>query len=520
MPSITRLMLKNFRKFSSLTLDFQPGKNVLIGDNESGKSTILLALDLVLSDSRHRVESLGIESLLSQSAVTAFQNGIRSAELLPELIADVFLTDGNDPELRGRQNLTERDADGLRMHIAPMLVEYGQDIRHVLEQDPSNFPYEYYSVKFTTFSGNHFTGFRRFMRYLMLDSARIDSDHAAQEYTRAVYGVNVPVEERYRLENQWRQQKNQFRDQNLSRVNEGLDDYQFSVRSGIRTGLEANLDITEDGISIRNRGKGRQCFIKTEFALRRREQQGELHALLLEEPENHLSHTSMKKLVSQLAAERQTQLFVATHSSHISSRLDLRTAILLGKTRPVWLRDLSEETAQFFIKAPDNNVLEFALAGRVLLVEGDAEFILIEAFYQSLTGRLPEDDNVHVIAIGGTSFRRYLELAQFLGNRVAALRDNDGDYQQNCVERYEQVLGANTRVFADPDNRRYTFEISLYEDNTLLCDAIFGSPQRRLTVQKYMLSNKTEAAFRLLQEHGDELSVPAYVCEAIEWISA
>lgn len=109
--------------------------------------------------------------------------------------------------------------------------------------------------------------------------------------------------------------------------------------------------------------------------------------LMLEEPENHLSHVSMKKLVSKLAMERQTQLFVATHSSHISSRLNLRSAILLGKNRPVMLRDLSEETANFFMKAPDNNILEFALAGRVLLVEGDAEFILIEAFYRSLTNR-------------------------------------------------------------------------------------------------------------------------------------
>ncbi len=41
-----------------------------------------------------------------------------------------------------------------------------------------------------------------------------------------------------------------------------------------------------------------------------------------------------------------------------------------------------------------------------------------------------EDDGVHIIAIGGTSFRRYLELARLLENRVAALRDNDGNYQQ------------------------------------------------------------------------------------------
>lgn len=148
----------------------------------------------------------------------------------------------------------------------------------------------------------------------------------------------------------------------------------------------------------------------------------------------------MKRLVNQLATERQTQVFIATHSSHISSRLDLRKAILLGATRPVLMNELSAETAAFFMKAPDNNVLEFALARRVLLVEGDAEFILIEAFYHRLYGRAPEDDGVHIIAIGGTSFRRYLELARLLENRVAALRDNDGNYQQNCDERYADVL--------------------------------------------------------------------------------
>lgn len=59
MPLITRLMLQNFKKFPELDLRFSNDRNILVGDNESGKSTILLALDLVLSDSRHRVEALG-----------------------------------------------------------------------------------------------------------------------------------------------------------------------------------------------------------------------------------------------------------------------------------------------------------------------------------------------------------------------------------------------------------------------------------------------------------------------------
>lgn len=41
--------LKNFSKCSSLSFSFQPGRNVIIGDNESGKSSMLLALNLVLS---------------------------------------------------------------------------------------------------------------------------------------------------------------------------------------------------------------------------------------------------------------------------------------------------------------------------------------------------------------------------------------------------------------------------------------------------------------------------------------
>lgn len=88
----------------------------------------------------------------------------------------------------------------------------------------------------------------------------------------------------------------------------------------------------------------------------------------------------MKKLVSKLAQKRRMQLFVATHSSHISSRLDLRSAILLGKNRPVSLHELPEYTARFFMKAPDNNVLEFALAQRVILVKVTQSLFLLTHF--------------------------------------------------------------------------------------------------------------------------------------------
>jgi len=41
---------------------------MITGNNESGKSSMLPALDLVLSEGRHQVELPGIKTLLSQQA--------------------------------------------------------------------------------------------------------------------------------------------------------------------------------------------------------------------------------------------------------------------------------------------------------------------------------------------------------------------------------------------------------------------------------------------------------------------
>lgn len=329
MTVITKLVLQNFKKFDRLELEFDPGTNILIGDNEAGKSTVLLALDLVLGASRSRVEAIGIETLFSKAAVDAFLAGEKKLEYLPKMFVEVWLNEGGNFELNGKLNSRKIEADGLRMEIAHV-EEYGKAILEVLRDEQPNFPFEYYGIKFNTFSGEPLVTFKRPLKHLALDSSRIDSEHAVREYTRAVFSLHADVSERHKLENQYRRGKESFRDEYLAALNVRLSDYQFGVRSGSRSNLEANLVITEDDIPLESRGKGRQCFLKTEFALRKHKAASQLHVLLLEEPENHLSHTSMRRLVQSLADADQTQLFIATHSSHISSRLDLRHALLLG----------------------------------------------------------------------------------------------------------------------------------------------------------------------------------------------
>jgi Asp-tRNA(Asn)/Glu-tRNA(Gln) amidotransferase A subunit family amidase len=136
----------------------------------------------------------------------------------------------------------------------------------------------------------------------------------------------------------------------------------------------------------------------------------------------------------------------------ICSRLDLRKSTLLG-TDPAKrgaLSDLSESTAKFFMKAPDNNVLQFALSNKVILVEGDAEFILLEELYaKHAKGSTLATDGVHVISVGGTSFKRYLELARLLGVRVAVVRELQGEGFEPGVEaRFAEAVAVLTDLGA------------------------------------------------------------------------
>lgn len=46
---ITRLHLEQFKRFDKLDLELCPGMNILVGDNETGKSSVLEAIALVLT---------------------------------------------------------------------------------------------------------------------------------------------------------------------------------------------------------------------------------------------------------------------------------------------------------------------------------------------------------------------------------------------------------------------------------------------------------------------------------------
>jgi hypothetical protein len=58
----------------------------------------------------------------------------------------------------------------------------------------------------------------------------------------------------------------------------------------------------------------------------------------------------------------------------------------------------------------------------------------------------------------------------------------------------------------------------MYEDNKIICDTLFSAGRRTLSVQDYMLQNKADVAFEILEKKASEIGTPSYIKEAIEWI--
>ena len=113
MPSIiTKIKLINYKRFKNYTIEPKSHINILIGDNESGKSSVLDAIDIVASGNVRRVEALGLDRLINISSVQDFNNGERSYDNLPKMIIELYLKGNYDHTINGKNNTDGITCDG------------------------------------------------------------------------------------------------------------------------------------------------------------------------------------------------------------------------------------------------------------------------------------------------------------------------------------------------------------------------------------------------------------------------
>ncbi len=227
----------------------------------------------------------------------------------------------------------------------------------------------------------------------------------------------------------------------------------------------------------------------------------------------------------------QYQIILSTHSSFVSNKLGLDNLILLNKQKTVKFDHLSSK--DFFEKVSGYDTLRLILCKKAILVEGDSdELVLQRAYRDNNNDKLPIEEEVEIISVG-TSFLRFLEIAECLEIPVKVVTDNDGDLE-SLKRKYNNYLGKNKKsnieicyeekihtgsLTIGKDNKPFnynTLEPALFRANSLeKLNSIFDTKyETEDSLLKYMKSNKTDCALKIFSSQ-DKIKYPEYIMRAL-----
>jgi len=136
---------------------------------------------------------------------------------------------------------------------------------------------------------------------------------------------------------------------------------------------------------------------------------------------------------------------------------------------------------------------------------------------------LPIEDEVDVVSVG-TSFLRFLEIAEKIKKPIAVVTDNDGDFENKITRKYEPYKDCATiKICADSNNDLNTLEPQLVEANkdqlNVLREVLEIEETKypdKNSIIEYMKDNKTDCALKIFETTKD-IKFPKYILDAISW---
>lgn len=545
---LSELKIWNFRKYGidgdsfehsnpGISIQFHKGMNVLIGENDSGKTTIIDAIRY----------TLGTQSR-EYTRIDETDFHVEGTTRTKELRIECIFRDFTEKESGKFLELLETENNGgniafilnINFHAAIKGNRIISSIKSGSNADSSSIDGEVKDLLRATYlkplrdaESELIPGRRsRFAQILKAHSLFQKEDDHNHELEDVFQEANKKIEEYFKIKPN---------DEGASKLMKALNNYvaaffpqtdnpcpSVTISGGdlfdILQRLTLSLDENPSGLGASN-----LLFMATELLLLQSENNPGLKLALIEELEAHLHPQAQLRLIHYLEERANTgQFILTTHSTTLGSSIPLENLIICKhkKTFPMGTKHTKLDAKNYaflhrFLDATKSNLF---FAQGIIIVEGDAENLLIPTIAKVIDRPLYRY-GVSIVNVGSTAFSHYVKIfhrvnGESMGFKVALITDmdvkplefnDDSDTKQTGPEIAEKkslrlsslvpLKNAEADIFVSP-NWTLEYEIALSALKSEFYRAVLwaekiknsneGTPQESL---KEIIKTKVEADF-------------------------
>lgn len=503
---ISELKLWNFRKYGKsewdldkphLSVPFNPGLNVLIGENDSGKTAILDAIKLVLKT--HAYEWIKVEDLdfFSDSTKLRIEVVIRGLKIDEAKNFTEWLGwDGEGDQAKPVLRLiyeVERKND----RIQPSDIKAGMDyVGFPLNAEAKDYLKSTY-LKALRDADVELIAKKNSRVSQILQGHDLFKKKDGKPHDFEVLFAEVNEKIKKWFENDvapidGKSNKQLIKDIIDKFLQEFIEDTISSKLKLTDPEIKAILEKISLGIEgVKNLGLGtmNRLYMAAELLHLKKDWDG-LKLCLIEELEAHLHPQAQMKVVKALLKEKEVQFILTTHSPNLASKVDIEKIIICNGNEVFPLRKdidtkLEKENYSFLKRFLDVTKSNLFFAKGVIIVEGWAEEILIPAIAERLGYDLTKHE-VSIVNVGSTAYLHFAKI--FLRNDDKKMNipvsivtdldirpDDDGVFDETKESEKRTKREAYFKDFSGSDiklkiAKQWTLEWCLFKSSSLSAD--------------------------------------------------
>lgn len=504
---LSNIKLWNFRKFGSdgeidltkpnLDLNLTKGLNVIIGENDSGKTAIIDAIKLVLKT--HSYEYIRVDDKDFYKESNRFRIELTFEDLNPEEAK-------NFTEWLGWRGKGEEAKPFLKLNydvtrkvdkILPSDVRAGVDDEgYFLTAEAKEYLKVTYLKPLRDAENELIAKRNSRLSQILLGDEAFRGKENDNELLKIFNNLKTELESFFNEADETGHPKvgKQIKDKIDSYIKsfygKNYETEFIAASSDIKSILE-KLTLSLKNEPYPGLGTLNRLFMAAELLHLNKSNWHGLRLGLIEELEAHLHPQAQMQVIEALQKQESIQLILTTHSPNLASKVKLENLIICNNSYAFPMgtayTKLDKNDYKFLEKFLDVTKANLFFVKGVILVEGWAEEILLPSIAKAINIDLTEK-GVSIVNIGNTGFDHYAKIyirqtEPFMGIPVAVITDSDiREYEKNgneIIKRDENIVEqekikkleeinkkseGNVKYFAAPN---WTLEYSLFKSQSL-----------------------------------------------------